>query len=90
MVKCESLRINMFRITPTGKSMNFPVTLQSQAPVSLNSCLTIKGFLKKCINEEVPYGFFLRTVIVNRGNSCLASIGRFISVFEVSKRTNPE
>ena len=26
MVKCESLRINMFRITHTGKSMNFPVT----------------------------------------------------------------
>ena len=27
MVKCESLRINMFRITHTGKSVNFPVTL---------------------------------------------------------------
>ena len=26
MVKCESLRINMFRITRTGKSVNFPVT----------------------------------------------------------------
>ena len=26
MVKCESLRINMFRITHTGKSENFPVT----------------------------------------------------------------
>ena len=26
MVKCESLRINMFRITHTGKSVNFPVT----------------------------------------------------------------
>ena len=26
MVKCESLRINMFRITHTGKSINFPVT----------------------------------------------------------------
>ena len=26
MVKCESLRINMFRITHTGNSMNFPVT----------------------------------------------------------------
>ena len=25
MVKCESLRINMFRITHTGKSVNFPV-----------------------------------------------------------------
>ena len=27
MVKCESLRINMFRLTHTGKSMNFPVTV---------------------------------------------------------------
>ena len=26
MVKCESLRMNMYRITQTGKSMNFPVT----------------------------------------------------------------
>ena len=26
MVKCESLRINMYRITHTGKSVNFPVT----------------------------------------------------------------
>ena len=29
MVKCKSLRINMFRITHTGKSMNFPVTESS-------------------------------------------------------------
>ena len=27
MVICESLRINMFRITHTGKSVNFPVTI---------------------------------------------------------------
>ena len=27
MVKCESLRRNMFRITHTGKSVNFPVTV---------------------------------------------------------------
>ena len=27
MVKCESLRINMFRITHTGKSVNFPATM---------------------------------------------------------------
>ena len=26
MVKCESLRINMLRITHTRKSVNFPVT----------------------------------------------------------------
>ena len=32
--------------------------------------MTIEGLLKKCISEEVPCGFFLRTVIVNRGNSC--------------------
>ena len=30
MVKCESLRINMFRITHTGKSVNFPVTKFTQ------------------------------------------------------------
>ena len=29
MVKCESLRMNMYRITHTGKSMNFPVTKDS-------------------------------------------------------------
>ena len=27
MVKCESLRINMFRVTHTGKSVDFPVTI---------------------------------------------------------------
>ena len=27
MVKCKSLRINMLRITHTGKSVNFPVTM---------------------------------------------------------------
>ena len=26
MVKCESLRMNIYRITHTGKSVNFPVT----------------------------------------------------------------
>ena len=30
MVKCESLRINMYRITHTGKSVNFPVTKVSK------------------------------------------------------------
>ena len=30
MVKCESLRMNMYRITHTGKSVNFPVTAGSQ------------------------------------------------------------
>ena len=32
--------------------------------------MTIEGLLKKCITEEVPRGFFLRTVIVNKGSSC--------------------
>ena len=27
MIKCESLGINMYRITHTGKSVNFPVTV---------------------------------------------------------------
>ena len=30
MVKCESLRINMFQITHTGKSVNFPVTIPTK------------------------------------------------------------
>ena len=35
MVKCESLRMNMYRITHTGKSMNFPVTQCSpEAPAA--------------------------------------------------------
>ena len=72
---------------------------QSQAPVSINSCLTIEGLLKKCISEEVPWLFssngyheqrkFMR-IEAEKKRSCLASMGRFISVFEVSKRTNPE
>ena len=32
MVKCESLRINMYRITHTGKSVNFPVTVPTVPP----------------------------------------------------------
>ena len=30
IVKCESLRINMYRITHTGKSVNFPVTTHKE------------------------------------------------------------
>ena len=33
MVKCESLRMNMYRITQTGKSMNFPVTTSDDEAV---------------------------------------------------------
>ena len=54
---------------------------QSQAPVSINSCLTIEGLLKKCISEEVPRGFFLRPVIVNRGNSCKLKPRKNVLVF---------
>ena len=43
---------------------------QSQAPVSINMCLTIKCLLKECKAEEVPYSLFFPTAIVNRGNSC--------------------
>ena len=55
-------------------------------------CLTIKCLLKEYKAEEVPYSLFFPTVIVNRGNSCelkpkkkhscLASMSRFIPVFE--------
>ena len=43
---------------------------QSQAPVSINMCLTIKCLLKEYKAEEVPYSLFFRTVTINRGNSC--------------------
>ena len=55
-------------------------------------CLTIKCLLKEYKAEEVPYSLFFRTVIENRGNSCelkpkknscLASMSRFIPVFEI-------
>ena len=68
---------------------------QSQAPVSINSCLTIEGLLKKCISEEVPRGFFLRTVIVNRRNSCelkpkknLLVLRQWADLFQFSKVRN--
>ena len=35
MVKCESLRLNMYRITHTGKSMNFPITLLCHISISM-------------------------------------------------------
>ena len=73
---------------------------QSQASVSINSCLTFEGLLKKFITEEVPCDFFLRTVIVNRGNSCELKPKKNVLVLrqwadlyqfsKVSKRTNPE
>ena len=43
MVKCESLRINMFRITLTGKSVNFPVTKVFDG---IFSCLQIVNLLE--------------------------------------------
>ena len=43
---------------------------QSQAPVSINMCLTIECLLIDCKAEGIPFGFFLRTIIVNGGNSC--------------------
>ena len=62
--------------------------------------MTIEGLLKKCITEEVPCGFFLRTVIVNKGNSCEFKPKKTVLVLhqwadlyqfsKVSKRTNPE
>ena len=58
----------------------------------INKCLTIECLVRKCIAEEVPYGSFLQTAIVNRGksckmtmkkHSCLASMSRFILVSEI-------
>ena len=67
---------------------------QSQAPVSINMCLTIECLLKECKAEEIPCGFFLRTVIVNRGNSCklklkkkilLSCVNEQVDIFFISK-----
>ena len=68
-------------------------TWQNQAPVSINSFLTIEYLLKECITKEVPRVSFLRTVIMSRGNSCelkpkknkysfLALMSRYILVLE--------
>ena len=53
---------------------------QGQAPVSINMCLTIECLLKECKAEEIPCVFFLRTVIVNRGNSCELKLKKNIIV----------
>ena len=53
MVKCESLRINMFRITHTGKSVNFPVT----SCLQLSFHLTFK-FLVLRTNRQFFLFFF--------------------------------
>ena len=47
MVKSESLRINMFRITRTGKSVNFPVTIliRRQTTLALHFFVEIGIFL---------------------------------------------
>ena len=42
MVKCESLRINMFRITHTRKSVNFPVTNVTITGLYLLPCKVIE------------------------------------------------
>ena len=48
MVKCESLRMNMYRITQTGKSMNFPVTSVSSFSFVTVSDVVMRDIL--CIN----------------------------------------
>ena len=61
---------------------------QSQAPVSINMCLTIKCLLKEYKAEEVPYSLFFRKqgkfmwIEAEKKNSCLTSMSRFIPVFE--------
>ena len=64
-------------------------------------CLTIECLLKEC-KVPIPIAFFLRTVIVNRGNSCelkpknkktfLSCVNEQIysSFRKLSKRTNLE
>ena len=54
MVKCESLRINMFRITHTGKSVNFPVT----SCLQLSFHLTFKFLVLRTNRQFSPFFFF--------------------------------
>ena len=42
MVKCESLRIIMFRITHTGKSVNFPVTTTTSILIEMKEMKEMK------------------------------------------------
>ena len=55
MVKCESLRINMFRITHTGKSVNFPVT----SCLQLSFHLTFKFLVLRTNRQFSPFFFLL-------------------------------
>ena len=56
MVKCESLRMNMYRITHTGKSVNFPVTpLQLVILKSLEGCIHGNDKIRKTKAEEDIY-----------------------------------
>ena len=55
MVKCKSLRINMFRITHMGKSVNFPVTrIISNIPGHHTKLFSIKraGLPLKCATRN--------------------------------------
>ena len=65
---------------------------QSQAPVSINMCLTMKCLLKEYKAEEVPYSFLFSNgyrkqrkfmwIEAEKRHSCLPSMSRFIPVFE--------
>ena len=66
MVKWKSLRINMFRITHTGKSVNFPVTILMLSKVQKNvtgiwsnEILTMKNLFL------VPYVFNVEIFMKN-------------------------
>ena len=59
MVKCESLRINMFRITHTGKSVHFPVTVsifvRHTSPISKSSNMAESTELQAFIRKKDGY-----------------------------------
>ena len=50
MVKCKSLRINMLRITHTGKSVNFPVTIAYSLSYLLRLSTTVTELITVCLS----------------------------------------
>ena len=58
MIKCESLRINMYRITHTGKSVNFPVTLDEPHSCKNTSVCYKKTMLNIDWHDILPFLYF--------------------------------
>ena len=60
MVKCKSLRINMLRITHTGKSVNFPVTIAYSLSYLLRLSTTVTELITVCLSLFTALKHFLQ------------------------------